>query len=117
MPVRGPFPFGNYLPPTSFFIRPRASWLEKIAANLGAIPSVENLSKGVRRVFSLRVSMWLSQHAAVFSIDEKTAIQALDRPRTRPGSSSLAGKGTTPWLRVLLTRDFILLRRLEHAKR
>jgi transposase len=55
------------------------------------------------------------QHAAVFCVDEKTAIQALDRldpvlplsPRTR----------RTSWLRVLPARDPLLVCRSQHRHR
>ena len=37
-------------------------------------------------------------HAAVFAVDEKTAIQALDSPQYR--AAAVAGPGRAPWLRV-----------------
>ena len=55
-------------------------------------------SKAERPIFSAR-NVKPPRHAAVFSIDEKTAIQALDRLRSR--SAAVAGTRRAPWLRVL----------------
>ena len=54
-------------------------------------------------------------HAAVFCVDEKTAIQALDR--TRSGVAAVAGPRRTPRVRVLPPRHALALRRPRHRHR
>ena len=47
------------------------------------------------------------QHAAVFSVDEKTAIQALDR--NVPVLPLSSGRAERQRLRILPSRDFVLV--------
>ena len=55
------------------------------------------------------------QHAAVFAVDEKTAIQALDR--LDPVLPLVARPRRAPWIRVLPARHAVAVRRLEHEDR
>src|SRR5437763_4793000 len=52
-------------------------------------------------------------HAAVLAVDEKKAIQALDRPRSRVAALSRTRRATR--LRVLPARHVVALRGAEHA--
>ena len=55
------------------------------------------------------------QHAAMFCVDEKTAIQAARSSRSRV--AAIAGTSRAPWLRVQTQRHAVTLRRLEHSDR
>ena len=55
------------------------------------------------------------QHAAVFCVDEKTAIQALDRKD--PVLPLVAGAGRAPWLRILPPRHALPVCRVQHPDR
>ena len=52
-------------------------------------------------------------HAAVFCVDEKSAIQALDR--LDPVLPAFSRPGRTAWLRVLPPRNAFTLQRFEHS--
>ena len=54
-------------------------------------------------------------HAAVFCVDEKSAIQALDR--LDPVLAAFSGPGRAPWLRILPSRHSLSLRRPREQKR
>ena len=55
------------------------------------------------------------QHAAVFCVDEKTAIQALDRLGS--GAAAVAGAGRAAWLRILPARHAVAVCGIQHEDR